>query len=101
MTFVTNPRKAAPDSVAAQLIAQARAEGVNLVGPGSPLAVLTKQVLESALEAELDEHLGYEHGDRDGKTVAAAGNERNGTRAKTVHTELGPVTLEVPRDRDG
>ena len=53
------------------------------------------------MEAELDEHLGYEHGDRDGKTSAVAGNERNGTRAKTVHTELGPVTIEVPRDRDG
>ena len=36
---------------------------MSLVGPGSPLAALTKQVLESALEAELDEHLGYEHGD--------------------------------------
>jgi len=101
MTDVANPRKAAPGSVADQLIAQARAEGVSLVGPGSPLAALTKQVLETALEAELDEHLGYEHGDRDGKTGADTGNERNGTRAKTVHTELGPVTIEVPRDGDG
>lgn len=101
MTAVTNPRKVAPDSVAAQLIEQARAEGVSLVGPGSPLAALTRQVLESALEAELDEHLGYEHGDRAGKAGAEGRNERNGTRAKTVHTELGPVTLEVPRDRDG
>ena len=101
MTAVTNPRKVAPDSVAAQLIEQARAEGVSLVGPGSPLATLTKQVLESALEAELDEHLGYEHGDRAGKADSEGRNERNGTRGKTVHTELGPVTLEVPRDRDG
>ena len=101
MTAVTNPRKVAPDSVAAQLIEQARAEGVSLVGPGSPLAALTKQVLESALEAELDEHLGYEHGDRAGKADSEGRNERNGTRGKTVHTELGPVTLEVPRDRDG
>ncbi len=87
--------------MAAQLIEQARAEGVSLVGPGSPLATLTKQVLESALEAELDEHLGYEHGDRAGKADSEGRNERNGTRGKTVHTELGPVTLEVPRDRDG
>lgn len=42
----------------AQLIEQARTQGVSLVGPGSPLAALTKQVLETALEAELDEHLG-------------------------------------------
>ena len=101
MTAVTNPRKVAPDSVAAQLIEQARAEGVSLVGPGSPLAALTKQVLESALEAELDEQLGYEHGDRAGKADSEGRNERNGTRGKTVHTELGPVTLEVPRDREG
>jgi transposase-like protein len=101
MTDVTNPRKAAPGSVADQLIAQARAEGVSLVGPGSPLAALTKQVLETALEAELDEHLGYEHGDRGSKAGVEQPNERNGTRAKTVHTELGPVTIEVPRDRDG
>ena len=101
MTAVTNPRKVAPDSVAAQLIEQARAEGVSLVGPGSPLAALTKQVLESALEAELDEHLGYEHGDRAAKADSEGRNERNGTRGKTVHTELGPVTLEVPRDREG
>ncbi len=102
MTDVTNPRKAAPDSVAAQLISQARAEGVSLVGPGSPLATLTKQVLETALEAELDEHLGYEHGDRPGKLAAdGSGNERNGSRAKTVLTELGPVEIDVPRDRDG
>ena len=72
-----------------------------MVGPGSPLAALTKQVLETALEAELDEHLGYEHSDRGGKLGAETGNERNGTRAKTVHTELGPVRIEVPRDRDG
>ena len=101
MTAVTNPRKVAPGSVAAQLIEQARAEGVSLVGPGSPLAALTKQVLESALEVELDEHLGYEHGDRAGKADSEGRNERNGTRGKTVHTELGPVTLEVPRDREG
>jgi len=101
MTDVTNPRKAAPDSVAGQLIDQARREGVSLVGPGSPLQALTKQVLETALEAEMDEHLGYEHGDRDAKAGADTGDERNGTRVKTVTTELGPVRIEVPRDRDG
>jgi transposase-like protein len=101
MTDVTNPRKVAPDSVAAQLIEQARAEGVSLVGSGGPLAALTKQVLETVLEAELDEHLGYDHGDRGTKADTGQGNERNGTRAKTVVTELGPVSIEVPRDRDG
>ena len=101
MTAVTNPRKVAPDSVAAQLIEQARAEGVSLVGPGSPLAALTKQVLESALEAELDEHLGYEHGDRAGKADSEGRNERNGTRGKTVHTELGPEPWRCPGTATG
>lgn len=83
---------------AAQLVAQARTTGIDLVGPDGLLAELTKQVLETALEEELTEHLGYEAGDR----VAKEGsNERNGTRAKTVITDIGPVTLDVPRDRDG
>jgi putative transposase len=47
-------------------------------------------------EAELTEHLGHEHG----QTPIAA-NMRNGTRSKTVLTEIGPVEIEVPRDRDG
>ena len=80
MTAVTNPRKVAPDSVAAQLIEQARAEGVSLVGPGSPLAALTKQVLETALEAELDEHLA---------TSTATGTPRPAPSSPTSATERG------------
>ena len=57
---------------------------------------LTKNVLETALEAELTEHLEHEHG----QTPIAA-NMRDGTRMKTVLTEIGPISIEVPRDRDG
>lgn len=79
-----------------QLLAQAKAQGMSLVGPGGLLSGLTKQVLESALEAELTEHLGHEYG------AAPLGmNMRNGSRSKTVLTEIGPVEIEVPRDRDG
>ena len=53
-------------------------------------------MLETALEAELTEHLGHERG---GTPMTA--NVRNGTRTKTVLTEIGPVEIEVPRDRDG
>ncbi len=49
-----------------------------------------------ALDAELIEHLGHEHG---GTLVGE--NMRNGTRPKTVLTEIGPVEIEMPRDRDG
>lgn len=82
--------------LAEQLLAQAKAQGMSLVGPGGLLSGLTKQVLETALEAELTEHLGHEHG-----AAPLGANTRNGTRAKTVLTEIGPVEIEVPRDRDG
>src|SRR5919197_2208806 len=83
--------------LAAQLVAQARERGISLVGPDGLLQQLTKLVLEGALEGELTDHLGYEHGDPAGRN---GGNSRNGTRAKTVLTEIGPVQLQVPRDRD-
>ena len=66
--------------------------------PGGLLAGLTKQVLEAGLEVELDEHLGYSKHAVEGRNH---GNSRNGTRSKTVLTEIGPVEIEVPRDRDG
>ena len=86
------------EQLAVQLMDRACEQGVSLVGPGGLLAGLTKTVLESALEAELTEHVGYDPYDRAGHN---SGNSRNGTRTKTVLTEIGPVTLEVPRDRAG
>jgi hypothetical protein len=71
---------------------------VELVGPSGLLTGLTKTVLETALEAELSEHLGY---DKHGPVGRNRGNSRNGTRTKTVLTAVGPVEIEVPRDRDG
>jgi len=84
--------------LAAELVEQARADGVGLVGPGGLLTGLTKTVLETALEVELTDHLGYDKHDPAGRNRE---NSRNGTRAKTVLTELGPVEIDVPRDRDG
>ncbi len=80
-----------------QLAERARAEGVSLTGPGGLLGRLTKVVLESALDGEMDAHLGYRKHDPAGN---GSGNSRNGRRAKTVLTEAGPVEIEVPRDRD-
>ena len=62
------------------------------------LTGLTKTVLETALGAELDDHLGYPKHAVKGRD---RGNSRNGTRSKTVLTEIGEVELDVPRDRDG
>jgi len=81
--------------VAEQLVAQAREKGIELVGPNGLLSQLTKRVLETALEAEMTDHLGYDKHDPMGRN---RGNSRNGVRSKTVLTEIGPVEIEVPRD---
>lgn len=83
--------------LAEQLLAQAKEQGVELMGPNGLLNQLTKNVLETALDAEMTEHLGYEKHDAAGR---GSGNSRNGTRSKTVLTEIGPVEIEVPRDID-
>ncbi|QSE77699.1 IS256 family transposase [Rhodococcus koreensis] len=83
--------------LAQQLLAQAKAEGVELVGPNGLLNQLTANVLETALEAEMDEHLGYEKHHVSGRNGE---NSRNGRRTKTVLTEIGPVQIQVPRDTD-
>ncbi len=70
--------------LAEQLLQQAEEQNIELVGPGGLLNQLTKNVLETALDAEMAEHLGYEKHDPAGHN---SGNSRNGTRAKTVLTE--------------
>lgn len=81
--------------LAEQLLAQAKEQGVDLVGPNGLLNQLTKNVLETALYAEMTEHLGYDKHDPAGR---GSGNSRNGVRSKTVLTEIGPVDIDVPRD---
>ena len=100
MTETIEPMAAQRDQrqLAQDLVDQARAEGVQLVGEGGLLTGLTKSVLETALEEEISDHLGYDNHDPAGRN---GGNSRNGTRSKTVLTEIGPVEIEVPRDRDG
>jgi transposase-like protein len=89
---------AVDEQLVEQLADRARSEGLQLTGEGGLLARLTKRVVESALEGEMDGHLGYAKHDPAGRD---GGNSRNGTRGKTVLTEAGPVPLAVPRDRDG
>jgi putative transposase len=100
-------RRAAPPAVrdpavmrdwAEELVARARDEGVELTGEGGLLTDLVRQVLQTGLEVELGEHLGYEPYDPAGR---GSGNSRNGYSAKTVTTEIGEVDLRVPRDRNG
>src|SRR5215469_14589906 len=88
---------AADEELARQLAERAKAEGLSLTGPGGLLGRLTKVILEGALEGEMDAHLGYAKHDPEGRD---GGNSRNGHRDKTVITDVGPVEIAVPRDRD-
>lgn len=58
--------------------------------------MLTKITVETALNAELDDHLGYSKHE-----VSDASNSRNGTTRKTLQTDDGQFELETPRDREG
>src|SRR5205809_1451868 len=59
---------------------------------------LFKQGVEEMLQAELDEHLGYQKHSKEGNN---SGNSRNGTYLKKVKTEsLGDMVLNIPRDRN-
>src|SRR3954454_23067025 len=91
-----------PEGVDAELVGrlveQARYAGLQLTGEGGLLQQLTKRVIEAALDGEITDHLGYDKHDPAGKD---GGNSRNGARAKTVLTDVGPVEITVPRDRDG
>jgi transposase-like protein len=83
---------------AEQLVARAREEGVDLTGDDGLLTAMVRQVLQTGLEVEMSEHLGYEPYDPAGR---GSGNSRNGSYPKTVLTEIGEVDLRVPRDRAG
>jgi putative transposase len=73
-------------------------EPEEITGPGGLLTQLAGRVVETALGAELSEHLGYPPGQA---PPGGAGNQRNGSTRKTLQTELGPVEIKTPRDRKG
>src|SRR4051812_39825930 len=67
-----------------------------ITGPGGLLSELAGRVIETALGAELTDHLGHAPGG-----MPQGPNVRNGSTPKTVATDLGPVKIRTPRDRDG
>ena len=69
----------------------------DLLGENGLLKQLTKRVAERALEAEMEEHLGYEKHEAKGKNT---GNSRNGKTSKSVRSVHGDIDIEVPRDRN-
>src|SRR6201996_1759473 len=86
------------DAAIDKMIADAQQAGVSLLdGPDGLIGQLTARVIERALAAEMDDHLGYVRGDPAGN---GSGNSRNGHYGKTVTTTAGPVRIAVPRDRN-
>ena len=84
-----------------QLIDQLDLSGITqdeMFGEGGLLQTLTTRLLNKALEAEMDHHLGYKKNSAEGNNT---GNSRNGHTAKKVLTRDQEVEIEVPRDRNG
>jgi putative transposase len=69
-----------------------------ITGPGGLLSQLAGRVIDAALQGELSDHLGYPPGQA---PPGGAPNHRNGSIPKTVHSDLGPVAVNTPRDRQG
>lgn len=87
-------------AAAAAMVGQARQQGLELTGPDGLLKLFTKNVLETALNEEMTEHLGHEPNRTD--TERESVNIRNGTRTKTVISDaVGEVEIAIPRDREG
>src|SRR3954451_20586879 len=97
-----SPTDAAVDRLSGLLPAEALEDALKgldpdeITGRGGLLTQLAGRVIETALGAELTEHLGHPPGG-----VAQGANVRNGAGRKTVSTDLGPVEVRTPRDREG
>ena len=80
MTKKIKPEPTAEEAAAEELVRRAREQGLSLTGPDGLLKQLTKTVLETALNEEMTEHLGYEKHDRgrerDRATSATAAGPR-------------------------
>jgi putative transposase len=69
----------------------------DILGENGLLKQLTKSIVETALESEMTQHLGYEKNDR---SANKSSNSRNGKSSKVLKTDQGNIPIEVPRDRE-
>jgi len=83
--------------IARQLVERARGEGIALTGQGGLLPSLVANILQAGLNIEFEDHVGYEPYALEGR---GSGNNRNGSYPKTVVTDVGPVEVQMPRDRN-
>jgi hypothetical protein len=94
-----DPNTAGPDldsldeQLISQLVDRVKTGGLQLTGEGGVLQQLARRLLESALDGEITDHLGYDKHDPAGR---GSGNSRNGTRSKTVLTEVGRCRSPCP-----
>src|SRR5208337_5484383 len=70
----------------------------DITGENGLLKQLTKALIERAMQTELTEELGFEKNQKGEKPTT---NRRNGSNGKTLRSDLGPLEIEVPRDREG
>jgi len=94
MADLTEKQKALLD----ELLKDFKGDAKELLGQQGLIKEITKRALESALEGELTDHLGYEANDPSGRN---SGNSRNGRTPKSLQTTDGELNLQVPRDRNG
>ena len=85
-----------PDELIDQLLGEYQGPE-QLTGPDGLINQLRKRLIERAAGAELERHLGYPLG---AEAPEAQPNRRNGTTSKTLRTVDGPLSVELPRDRD-
>lgn len=86
------PVEEAKQELARELLQRAQDQGLELVGPDGLLTQLAGEVLQTALEVELTDHLGYERGQ-----PRVGSNARNGSYPKQVQTGIGPVQRSPTR----
>jgi putative transposase len=98
MAIISNKEMMSMNEREKELIALLAEQCKSMNDVQSLLKSLFRGTVEAMLEAEMEEHLGYERYNAEGKN---SGNSRNGYGTKTVKTELGEAELRVPRDRNG
>lgn len=94
---MTATQKSPSPDLIAQLMANYQ-KPEDLIGEHGLLKQLTKAVIERALQAEMEAHLGHS---KNGSVTNSNGNTRNGRSSKRLKGEFGELPIEIPRDRDG
>ncbi|TCO74469.1 IS256 family transposase [Chromatocurvus halotolerans] len=93
MTNLTEKQKSLLD----ELLKDFDGDAESLLGKNGLMMQLKKRAVETMLEGEITDHLGYEPSDSAGN---GSGNSRNGRTGKTVQSKDGPFEISVPRDRN-